>query len=274
MSSVTLVLVSPHMTGDVVAQFQRDANARLRAWDVPYQLDVDGDYGQDTRDTAKSLLYGLGVDVGDGDFDGVSPRDRLKIRHGYDQLNDDEKARWKDRADWRERFADKYGGGAVGRALSFARSKIGVTESPPNSNRGPQVDEWERACNFLAGPWCGAFTNACLVAAGLTSNWRMRYCPYVEADAKGGAGGWKWITTGSGDVQPGDIVLYGSGLAEHQGIVEKVSGGRDVQTIEGNTSGGPGGSQSNGGGVFRRKRHEDGSLGGFPIRGYARPPWS
>jgi murein DD-endopeptidase MepM/ murein hydrolase activator NlpD len=107
MADVTLKITLPHMTGDVVEQFQRDCNTRLKAWGVNYQLEVDGDYGQATRDVGKSLLYGLGVDEGN-DFDGISPADRLKIRHGFERLSDEEKVRWKDRKDWRERFAAKY----------------------------------------------------------------------------------------------------------------------------------------------------------------------
>jgi GH25 family lysozyme M1 (1,4-beta-N-acetylmuramidase) len=106
MSDRTLRLTSPHMHGDDVAGFQRDLNTRLDAWHVPHQVDVDGDYGIDSRDTAKSVLYGLGVDDG-GDFDGVSPSDRIKVRHGFDALTDDEKTRNRERAAWRKRYAKR-----------------------------------------------------------------------------------------------------------------------------------------------------------------------
>lgn len=269
MSDVVLALTSPHMTGAVVEQFQRDCNTRLKAWNVPTRVDVDGDYGQDSRDTAKSLLYGLGVDASSDDFDGVSSTDRLKIRYGFDRLTNAEKERWADRKEWRKRYADRFGGGAVGVALDYARDHIGVTEHPAGSNRGPQVDAWERACNVLGAPWCGCFANAVLVAAGLPSDFRLRFCPAIEAMAKNGQDGWSWRST----PEVGDLVLYGTPVAHHVGIVESVSGGQDSSTIEGNTSNGPGGSQSNGGIVARRHRHSDGSLNGFPIRGYARPPW-
>jgi hypothetical protein len=271
MSGVTLRLTSPHMTGDVVAGCQADINDRLATWHVPYKIDVDGDWGALSRDAAQSVLYGLGVDKG-GDFDGVSPTDRIKIRHGFDKLTDAEKARNKDRAEWRKRLAERYGGGAVGVALKFASDHIGVTEHPAGSNRGPDVDVWERACEVLGAPWCGCFVNACLVAAGMPNTVWLRFCPSIEGNAKGGGFGWKWITAGS--VQIGDLVLYGSSIAQHVGIVEEVANGVDTATIEGNTSNGPGGSQSNGGIVARRHRHQDGSLNGFPIRGYARPPWT
>ena len=50
--------------------------------------------------------------------------------------------------------------------------------------------------------------------------------------------------------RPGDIIIYNFG---HTGIVES-AGGSTITAIEGNTSAGEAGSQSNGGGVFRRKR--------------------
>ena len=50
--------------------------------------------------------------------------------------------------------------------------------------------------------------------------------------------------------KPRDIIIYRFG---HTGIVESVTA-NTVTAIEGNTSAGEAGSQSNGGGVFRRKR--------------------
>jgi hypothetical protein len=271
MSDRTLRLTSPHMTGADVTGFQRDLNTRLDAWHVPHQVDVDGDYGLDTRDTAKSVLYGLGVDASASSFDGVSPTDRSKVRHGFDALTPDEQQLNKQRAEWRKRYAERFGGGAVGVALKYARDHIGVTEDPPGSNRGPQIDVWERACRVLGAPWCGCFVNACLHEAGFPNTSWLRFCPSIEGNARGGGFGWTWHQ--SGDARPGDLALYGTSIASHVGIVEETADGVDTSTIEGNTSTGPGGSQSNGGIVARRHRHTDGSLNGFPIRGYARPPW-
>jgi hypothetical protein len=54
------------------------------------------------------------------------------------------------------------------------------------------------------------------------------------------------------------------------GLVERLAGGTLI-TYEGNTSSGTGGSQSNGGGLFRRERNPHDAS--FPVRGYARPPY-
>ena len=63
----------------------------------------------------------------------------------------------------------------------------------------------------------------------------------------------QWVTTG---YRPGDVLIYDfPGTAyktDHCGICESVSG-QYVTAIEGNTSNGNTGSQSNGDGVYRRK---------------------
>ena len=62
------------------------------------------------------------------------------------------------------------------------------------------------------------------------------------------------------DARPGDVVLFrwdgnvnDFSYSDHVGIVE-LNRGSYIQTIEGNTSSGTSGSQSNGGGVYRRTR--------------------
>ena len=54
----------------------------------------------------------------------------------------------------------------------------------------------------------------------------------------------------------------GDGVADHIGIVEENHADEGwMQTIEGNTSPGSGGSQSNGGGVYRRARNYNSIIG-------------
>ena len=152
MSDVTLALTSPHMTGDIVSGCQKDMNARLDAWKVPKaaHVAVDGDWGMESRNMARSILYGLGVDVAGADFDGVSPRDRTKIRHGKEELTKDELARWEDRADWRKRFAKRFQAEPQQMALDFLRAHIGVTEDPPGSNTGPRFVAGRTATESIA----------------------------------------------------------------------------------------------------------------------------
>lgn len=103
-------------------------------------------------------------------------------------------------------------------------------------------------------PYCAMFASYCLDWAGVScAGMPSAYCPdIVSAGEDAGA------TVSCEDAEPGDIVLFdwgGDGLADHVGIVEEnhPSDGY-MTTIEGNTSSGAGGSQSNGGVVARRQR--------------------
>lgn len=72
------------------------------------------------------------------------------------------------------------------------------------------------------------------------------------------------------EAQPGDIVFFdwhrGGDIVDHVGIVEANLGAGRLRTIEGNTSAGIIGSQTHGGGVYRRTRRNG-------IKAIARPKW-
>lgn len=153
MSRRVLKLTDPHMHGEDVAGCQRDMNARLKVWHVPYAVAVDGDWGMKSRDLAMSVLYGLGVDAG-GDYDGVSPLDRQKIRHGFSKLNQAERARNKAREDWRHRFAKRY---------HDADTIAGVAKGIDVSNNNGHVDWAKVAHAGYRFAWCKA-------SEGLTFN--------------------------------------------------------------------------------------------------------
>ena len=103
-------------------------------------------------------------------------------------------------------------------------------------------------------PYCAMFASYCLDWAGVPCvGMPSAYCPDIES-----AGREAGVTPYNEDAEPGDLVLFdwgGDGLADHVGIVEENHPGEGyMTTIEGNTSSGDGGSQSNGGVVARRQR--------------------
>lgn len=142
-------------------------------------------------------------------------------------------------------------------ALAEAARWIGTTESPYGSNQ----------CEFSAwygmtGPWCFMFCTYCFengaAQLGRDSPTFVRgsyyaYCPYGVQDALNGRRGLQAIA----GPEPGALVFYefdGDGIYDHVGIVETVTGS-GWTALEGNTSPeGGSGSQSNGGGVYRRNR--------------------
>jgi CHAP domain len=137
-------------------------------------------------------------------------------------------------------------------ALREAISHLGTMESPPLSNRVSWASEWYR----LIGPWCAMAVTRWYTDAGSDAfrrGSRYAYVPYIVADARKGSNHLS-ITR---EPQPGDLVCFnwdGDWDADHVGLFEKwVNKARgQFSSIEGNTSRDDSGSQSNGGGCFRR----------------------
>ena len=147
------------------------------------------------------------------------------------------------------------------RALDRARRKIGVREHPPGSNRGPIIDEWNRDAGVPVGSyWCCSFVHAMYRREGVTLPGGASVGNLLTAARKNG---WTVRRPRRGDLA---CFEFGEGAYAHDdhiGIVERVLAVRwagrftgYVQTVEGNTSAqnDATGSQSNGGGVFRRRR--------------------
>lgn len=151
---------------------------------------------------------------------------------------------------------DLRAGGAA-KAMQWAAAQIGTTESPPGSNWGPKISEWIKFTGYSSPvPWCGCFVAYVTVKIGgcnIPNRIRLGYTPSIVADARANTNGLRAVPYS--DARLGDIAVYdfgGSG-AVHTGMVEKrIAGG--IVAIEGNTSSSNAGSQSNGGGVFRRNR--------------------
>ena len=110
-------------------------------------------------------------------------------------------------------------------------------------------------------PYCAMFVSYCLNWAGIeAAGLPGAYVPWIlsaNSDAS--------RLVANEDAQPGDLVMFdwqGDGVADHIGIVEENHADEGwMQTIEGNTSPGSGGSQSNGGGVYRRARNYNSIIG-------------
>lgn len=113
-------------------------------------------------------------------------------------------------------------------------------------------------------PYCDMLVTKCLREIGIT-NFDSAYVPGRIATAR--ARGW---LVKREDAREGDLVCFdwdGDGVADHIGIVE-IKYAWSFQTIEGNTSGSWRGSQSNGGGVYRRVRSFD------TVIAVIRPPYT
>lgn len=125
--------------------------------------------------------------------------------------------------------------------LNIAARELGNTESPSGSNR-TKYGAWY---GLDGNPWCMMFVQWCFDQAGQPLPHRTASCSNMLS----------WYQKHHPEQvvsapKSRDIIIYNFG---HTGIVESATADT-VTAIEGNTSAGEAGSQSNGGGVFRRKR--------------------
>ena len=148
-----------------------------------------------------------------------------------------------------------------GRLLAAAHAELGTVEKPRGSNR-TKYGAWYRQNGV---PWCDIFVSYVAVQAGLGDViWRSSYVPARLERARD-------LGQVVSSPRAGDLAIFWFGpdsTPDHIGIVESVPDAQHVVTIEGNTAPGSAGSQSNGGGVYRRTRAR--SL----IRAYIRPPYT
>ncbi len=154
-------------------------------------------------------------------------------------------------------MAVTYREAALRRAITY----LGITEVPAGSNRGRYIDRWNlQACGTVAVFWCCSFVHGMFSDVGFSLPGGASVLNLLGEARKNG-----WVVKRP---RRGDLACFdfsGKGVfGDHVGFVEKTlalrwSNGTFtgwIQTVEGNTSaqGDPSGSQSNGGGVFRRRR--------------------
>lgn len=139
-------------------------------------------------------------------------------------------------------------------AIQWALSVVGTTENPYGSNWGVPVQDWIQRCGYTyAVPWCGAFAREAIVDHGgaeIPDDNRFGYAGYIVEDARAHRNG--LIEVAFEQAQPGDVLVFWG--SAHIGICRETPSSESISTIEGNTSSGLSGSQSNGGGVYARTR--------------------
>lgn len=137
--------------------------------------------------------------------------------------------------------------------LDIAKAELGTVEAPVNKTK---YGKWY---GLNGQPWCAMFVSWCFNQAGLSKSIAAQSPKgFASCDA-----GLKWFAKKGklipvGQAKPGDIVFFqfdDDAQPDHVGIVtsnNRVT--KNLNCIEGNTSSGNAGSQSNGDGVYKRKR--------------------
>lgn len=136
--------------------------------------------------------------------------------------------------------------------IAIAQSQIGYKEG---ANNKTMYGEWFGLDNQ---PWCAMFVSWVFNQAGESKN----VCASTRKGFASCDAGLKWFTRRNklvpvGQAKAGDIVFFqfdNDAEPDHVGIVLKNNGKNSLVCIEGNTSPNNKGSQSNGGGVYRKKR--------------------
>jgi cell wall-associated NlpC family hydrolase len=154
--------------------------------------------------------------------------------------------------------------------VAKATSQLGVVEKGGRDGKSGNIVpywDWWKACtgeNDQGQSWCACFVSWCfsqVMASSLIAaknKYGFIYCPDGVNYFKK-----KNQLVAAKSAQAGDIIFFdwtGAGSADHVGIVvENHAAQGYLLTIEGNTSaeGIVGASQSNGGGVYKRKRFID-----------------
>lgn len=137
----------------------------------------------------------------------------------------------------------------VNRLLEIARSQIGVSEVPPDSNNTKYGEWW----GWNGVPWCGIFVSYCYYQAGVELP-KIGFSKPGFAGCQSAVSYWRKAGKIVKDPKPGDIVFFdfnGDGRHDHTGIFEKHLSPSMFSSIEGNTGIG---NDSNGGKVMQRKR--------------------
>lgn len=144
---------------------------------------------------------------------------------------------------------------SLSKVIETARNELGVSESPPGSNRVKYWDLYDKS--YQGQPWCVCFLwwvfqqageRMAFFGGGKTASCFMLLRWYKE----------QGLTVDKRDIQIGDILILnfsGTQDTQHCGlVVDKGKLAGTWYTIEGNTSPGEEGSQDNGGCVALKMR--------------------
>lgn len=145
--------------------------------------------------------------------------------------------------------------------VDAARAEVGYFEMPVNRTKFAA-----EAGHANGQPWCATFVVAMARRVGLKLPSESAYTPAMYNGFRAAATAYR-----HGAPRPGDVVFFdfpdSVNRIQHVGICVSATA-TSVTCIEGNTSPGTAGSQSNGGGVFGRTRPRS------HVVGYGRPAFA
>lgn len=126
--------------------------------------------------------------------------------------------------------------------LAKALPEVGVEEKPKGSNRGPRVDDYQRATDLKPedwGPWCASFVCFCMREAMTGGSYTFKRMTtaavrYIRAWSLRQDNSTKTIDAPGRNILPGDILIY---TFSHTGICKTAPGPNgNFTAVEGNTN--------------------------------------
>lgn len=134
-----------------------------------------------------------------------------------------------------------------------AAQHVGVTETPPGSNEGREVEMYMETVGLGEGgyPWCAGFVHYVMLEAGVDPPVRSAGATdYITEESISA----KKVIRGEAEVPTNSLAVYrrGNSWKGHIGIVREWDG-HCGRTVSGNTSSGSG-SQREGDGVYEKAR--------------------
>lgn len=247
---------------DAARALQAATNRRLRARGLAaLAVEENGVVDARTLEAVRKTAWALGALVETYESitrDGVIPIGVQRMIRNPGRRTDQQKSRGKARMSrlrtHRKRRAAEQRSSRT-RTVNAFLAKIGTREQPPGCNGGGIITTMQTFWGFGRVPWCGIACGYHAVKFGGVSGLRSDVAAVraIEGHARAGRAPYgSWQSSPEGAL-PGSFVVIG-GTGVHVGmLVQPLSGGR-ARTVEGNTSFGPGGSQSDGGCVAGRIR--------------------
>lgn len=253
-----LRLVSPHMKG---------SDVRIIQGKIGGIQQIDGEYGPITANAVKQWKWRIGL-----------PDDQVNLTLRKDES---EYLFGKERSFlMKQRTKSRLGKDSKVKAqrvealnLMLSWADKGYKESPAGSNVVPQL----KTLGQLAGiapyysnmgyAWCayavslsGMIVGMDSAKLGFAGKYNTLYCPAILAEARAGRNGWELVDWEQ--ATRGDAVLFdwdNDNVADHIGLLNDYGSSTQMlwDTVEGNTSPNNGGSQSNGGGMYKRVRNKN-----------------
>ena len=247
---------------DAARALQIATNRRLRSRDLDALVVAeDGVIGVRTLEAVRKVAWALGARSETSDAitrDGEIPVGVQRMIRNPGRRSDEQKSRGKARMSRlrseRKRRAAQ-GRSSRSRAVNAFLAKVGTKERPPGSNSGGIITTMETFWGFGRVPWCGIACGYHAAKFGGVKGLRSDVASVraIEGHARAHQSPYgRWQSGPEGALPGWFVVIGGSGV--HVGMLVQPLSGGSAKTVEGNTSFGPGGSQSDGGCIAARVR--------------------